>query len=150
MNARIAISSLMDLQQASNAISTLPTNVKLKFKVETDVNGVKTLHVRALSDIEKLKLKLTGGYSLAQKNAAFALIKDIVEQVYPDTNTTDKTKPEVRNMLKLHGAILHNVSLATVEAGIRIGPKLAERIDDEVFNLQSKINPSTLGKGLDY
>jgi hypothetical protein len=150
MNARIAISSFMDLQQASNAISRLPTNEKLHFKVKTDANGDKTLHVRPLSNTDKLKLKLTNGYSLAQKNAAFTLIKDIVDQVYPGTNAVDKTKPEVRNMLKLHGAILHNVSLATVEAGIRIMPTLAEKIDDEVFNLQSKINPSTLGKGLDY
>ena len=123
---------------------------ELKFKVKTDAYGVKTLHVRALSGIEKMKLKLTGGYSLAQKNAAFILIKDIVGQVYPDTNAIDKTKPEVRNMLKLHGAILHNVSLATVEAGIRVMPTLAEQIDRQYSNLQSKINPPTLGKDLDY
>lgn len=149
MNARIAISSFTDLQQASNAISTLPANARLHFKVKTNANGVKTLYVRPLSNIEKLKLKLTGQYSLAQKNAAFALIKNIVDQVYPDTNGTDRAKPEVRNMLKLHGAILHNVSLAAVEVGIRVRPSLADQALDRVFDLHSAANPSTLGKGLD-
>lgn len=150
MNARIAISSFSDLQQASNAISTLPADARLHFKVKTDASGVKTLYVRPLTNLEKLKLKFTGEYSLAQKNAAFALIKDIVDQVYPDTNAIDRTKPEIRNMLKLHGAILHNVSLAAVEAGIRVRPSLADQALDRVFDLRSAANPSKLGKGLDY
>jgi hypothetical protein len=150
MNARIAISSSMNLQQASTAISTLPTDVRLQFKVKTDASGVKTLHVRPLSNTEKIKLKLTGGYSINQKKAAFELIKAVVETTYNNADHANRTNPDVKNMLKLKAAITWGVSLSKAEEGVRVRPSLTTRAGDQFFKLLSKINPSKIGKGLDF
>ena len=152
MNARIALSSIMNLKHASEAINTLPADARLHFKVKTDGNGIKIFCIRPLSNVKNLKLKLTGGYSANQKTAAYNLIRDIVKRDYPDLNqlgAANRSNPEIKNMLKLKGAIQFGVSLSMVEAGFKVKPSLSRRINDQIFKLQSDIAPSTLGKGLD-